>query len=528
MINNLDYPDFSQRSLIRNKIINDTKISLNKNELPIFDILILNDQNCANKKNYKSKQALSISNLLLTYGISTYLYLDIIKYYKKNNLIGEEYFQLLLVNYLLSKILFDDIDEESINNIKDYIDNQKYQSFISVLQKKNNYKEYSKAINSFKLIDIPIIIHGLKYCENLNFRKHLYNFIDKNPLVNVTFAKKYLYNKYTHTSNSVTDFIKNYPNCELGWDIYNFTLYSEKDNISKYDSNSNYVEISTVGISSIYYKTKYLNKKIEEFKLLKKENNFKISFITSIFNGWKWIDNFLLDMVSMDEFETVELILISADSNQNEYKIIKNYTSKFKNIYYIKLDFDPGLYNVWNSGILFSSSDLISNANLDDRKSVNFINYCLRSFKENPNVSLVSFPCYITNFENVRFNEYLIKEKKENQLKFYTSNKYYGFESMYIKSISESGVNITPINIPHCMPVWKKVLHSEYGYFNEKIGGPASDYEFWLRCLSGGEIFYNGQIPMGLYYFSSKTTYSARNESSFPKIYSYYPKLRDQ
>src|SRR5690606_26441350 len=77
----------------------------------------------------------------------------------------------------------------------------------------------------------------------------------------------------------------------------------------------------------------------------------------------------------------------------------------------------------------------------------------------------------------------------------YTNNQYwftYGynekikFENLY--TTSENG-HIISHNIMHCMPVWRKSLHDEHGYFNEEKYGTSADWAFWLECTSKGESF---------------------------------------
>jgi len=247
-----------------------------------------------------------------------------------------------------------------------------------------------------------------------------------------------------------------------------------------------------------------------------------ITFITSIYKGAEWIDSFLSNMVSLDKFNTCELILINANSPQldHETSSIREYQTNHPNILHIILDTDPGLYNIWNLGALIASSNYLSNANLDDRKASDFIVSHLQSFASaEDTVSLVSAPCIMCDEKHIGFEKYVESHSAEEQLWYYNSMEYYRYPDFFLDFIDQNRQKrIVWRNIPHCMPVWRRELHQKYGYFNEVRGGPTADLEFWLRCVRQGEIFRNINTPKGLYYYSNTTTYSARKDHTMQRI----------
>src|SRR5262245_47768324 len=44
-------------------------------------------------------------------------------------------------------------------------------------------------------------------------------------------------------------------------------------------------------------------------------------------------------------------------------------------------------------------------------------------------------------------------------------------------------------NAPHNAPTWRKRLHDELSY-TDISSRSAGDYEFWMRCLAAGKVFY--------------------------------------
>ncbi|MDR3646570.1 MAG: glycosyltransferase [Candidatus Babeliales bacterium] len=204
----------------------------------------------------------------------------------------------------------------------------------------------------------------------------------------------------------------------------------------------------------------------------------KVSIITSVYKGNDFIAGFLSDITRMSIFPESELILINANSPDNEEPIIKEYMKKFPNIIYQKLDHDPGLYAIWNMAVKMAKSDFITNANLDDRRNPQALEDHIKFLETNPNIDLVYAGYFITN--------------QANEL----------FEFNHYRWFVESVV-FTPKNMQLClggpMPTWRKSIHEKYGYFDEKFSS-AGDFEMWLRAASQGAKFKNLEGYSGLYY----------------------------
>jgi len=228
------------------------------------------------------------------------------------------------------------------------------------------------------------------------------------------------------------------------------------------------------------------------------EKETKVSIITSVFKGDKYIKEFLKDITRQTVFDSCELILINPNSPGNEEPVIKQYLKQYpNNIVYKKLDYDPGLYEVWNIGIKIARGKYITNANLDDRRAPEHIEKHLKVLEENSNVDLACASLKVTRKEN---------ETWENNTAHTT---WFGpgfpediktkhlFRKEKVNGVAAS--KIVSQCIPHCMPIWRKSLHDRYGYFDEKEYGTGADWEFWLRCSSAGAKFKLIREPLGIY-----------------------------
>jgi len=211
----------------------------------------------------------------------------------------------------------------------------------------------------------------------------------------------------------------------------------------------------------------------------------KISVITSVYNGDEHIKGFLQDITRQSIFkEKCELILINAASPGNEEQIIKEYVEKYpNNIVYKKLDSDPGIYACWNIAAKLATGEYLTNANLDDRKSPEFLQKLGKELTIKRDVDVVYAENKLTNTPNETW--------EKNTAKVNYPSEEFSPDAMLRG------------NPPHCMPMWRKSLHDKYGYFDERYRS-ASDWEFWLRCTFAGVKMAKINKPLGLYYFNPK------------------------
>ena len=222
----------------------------------------------------------------------------------------------------------------------------------------------------------------------------------------------------------------------------------------------------------------------------------KISLITSLYDGDKYIVEFLNNMCLQSVFDKCELIIIDANSPGNEYQVIKRYAEKHSNIIYRRLDEDPGIYGCWNEALKLASGEFISNANLDDRRSLQQLEIFAQELVDNPDVDLVYSQCTVTH--------------KPNET--YVDNSSGG--SIYPVT------DFTPENmikcLPGCMPLWRKSMHDKAGVFDDKYKF-AGDWEMWLRAVKAGSKFKRVEGVHGLYYHNPDglTTDTSRQQEKF-------------
>tara|TARA_Y100000593_G_scaffold94579_1_gene194400 strand:- start:7942 stop:8688 length:747 start_codon:yes stop_codon:yes gene_type:complete len=205
----------------------------------------------------------------------------------------------------------------------------------------------------------------------------------------------------------------------------------------------------------------------------------KISLFTSVYKADQFIAHFLDDISKQTIFNECELILINANSPDNEEDVIFPFMEKHKNVVYKRLPEDPGVYAVWNIGVKMAKSKLLSNANVDDRKHETHLEKHYNLLKQNENLDLAYADVHMSCEPNESFEQATV-------ISTYNFPEY-------------SFLNLIKYNMPHNNPVWRSRIHEENGYFKEDMVS-AADFDMWLRAACNGSQFGRINEVLGVYY----------------------------
>lgn len=206
---------------------------------------------------------------------------------------------------------------------------------------------------------------------------------------------------------------------------------------------------------------------------------YKCSLFCSFYNGEKFIESYLDNVLEQSIFKNIEFIFLDCNSQQNEHKYILPLSNQYDNIKYYKLDRDPGLYAAWNIAVKKCSASIIGNWNIDDRKNKEGIEILLKQFETDPLLDVAYGLTYISKIANEK----------------YIDNS---FNEIY-PCLPHSLHNLILNNSPHCMPLWRQSIHTKVGYFDESYK-TAADGDLWLRCAVAGCRIRMINHPVGLYY----------------------------
>lgn len=208
---------------------------------------------------------------------------------------------------------------------------------------------------------------------------------------------------------------------------------------------------------------------------------FLVTAIASLYRGGDFIEQFMDNITSQSIFDDYcELIIVDADSPENEYETIKRYTSKHKGINYIRMNYRIGIYDAWNVGAKAARGDYLTNTNMDDLRRKDSLELQAAVLDNLPFVDVTYQDLYYTFDPRLSFDEIAA----------------FGYDTN-LPIITP--YNLMQFNSPHNAPMWRKSLHDEVGYFNTHFKS-AGDYEFWMRCLAAGKCFYKLNDPHVVYY----------------------------
>lgn len=242
-------------------------------------------------------------------------------------------------------------------------------------------------------------------------------------------------------------------------------------------------------------------------------DDIKVSIITSIFKGEKYIETFMHNITNQSIFNECELILIDACSPENEYEIIKKYLERFNNIIYYRTDKLITIYEAWNMAIKISRGKYITNANLDDQRAPDSLYSQSKYLDNNPNITLVYSDLFITFTENDNILKHI--EKLEFGKEYWPiSNKVSNKALIWYQS--PKYLKNMRFNPPGPMPMWRKSVHDKIGYFDERYTS-AGDWEFWLKAVCNDIKFSKTNFIAGLYYFNPNGLSTSKNKQEFKK-----------
>jgi glycosyltransferase involved in cell wall biosynthesis len=208
----------------------------------------------------------------------------------------------------------------------------------------------------------------------------------------------------------------------------------------------------------------------------------KLTVITSVYNSEFFIKDFLDDIRRQSIFKDCEFLFLDADSTDNCRQEILEFALGYKNVQYFNVG-KKNIYETWNIGVSLSRSEILTNWNTDDRRLPNSLEKQYNFLMDNEDVDL----CY---GETLWVDTPNIKTKDCDQ-------------SSKSPCLDASMQTMLQFNSPHCLPMWRKSLHRQYGMFNETFFS-AGDYEMWMRALSRGCKFGRLNEVVGSYYRNPK------------------------
>ena len=216
---------------------------------------------------------------------------------------------------------------------------------------------------------------------------------------------------------------------------------------------------------------------------LSPSKGYLVSAIVSTYNAERFLRGKLEDLEAQTIAQEIEIIVIDSGSQQDEGRIVAEFQGRYDNIRYLRTPERETVYQAWNRGVRLATGEFLTNANTDDRLRHDCLETLVRSLNEHPECVLAYSDIRSTEQENASFETHL-------PLGF---RKWPPYDRLNLLELCCVGP----------FPLWRRSLHEEIGYFDERYGSSA-DYEFWLRASESHDFIHVPQF-LGLYWLSDKT-----------------------
>lgn len=259
----------------------------------------------------------------------------------------------------------------------------------------------------------------------------------------------------------------------------------------------------------------------------------KCSFVTSMFKTDEFVETFINNCQALDKYEETDHFYLIANPTKVEVQSIKRVLREQKNAIFVWNRQDPGLYECWNIGIRMSSTEFISNANVDDLRDPKHVSTLVHDLMNKEGYAFAAsalHPFYAFSGDlDAHKIEYPWYSDQQGSIDFLTLGNLEGSDN--------GSFTLKPHNMPHCMPIWRRDLHSKYGFFDEDRYGTFADWAFWLKVTNDGELGYLNGKGLGYYYVNLEShnrrgdkldAYHKRVEDDFVPFFLYKQKAKEQ
>ncbi|HZX30417.1 MAG TPA: glycosyltransferase [Rhodocyclaceae bacterium] len=187
---------------------------------------------------------------------------------------------------------------------------------------------------------------------------------------------------------------------------------------------------------------------------------YRVSAIVSTYASESFIRGCLENLLSQTIAGQIEIIVIDANSPEDEKSIVEEFQARHGNIRYVRTQERIGVYAAWNMAARMATGAYLVSCSTNDRLRPNALEIMARVLDEEPEIAITYG------------HSYLSRKPHENWENFAYSGEYMWPEYSYRSLLASPAVG------PH--PMWRRRLHDELGYFNEEYAA-ISDQDFWLR-----------------------------------------------
>ena len=204
----------------------------------------------------------------------------------------------------------------------------------------------------------------------------------------------------------------------------------------------------------------------------------KITVLVGLYEAGRFLEAKIENLRRQSMFDDMSIVLLNCQNLDKESDIYADFLHENDNVSEIRYHEHVGLYTTWNHGIEASNTDYITNANVDDMWSPDYLEIMTKALDADRSYAAAY--------------SYVLQSGIPNQFD-YEKWEYKG-------SLSRQpfpGGTMGPC------PVWRRSLHDKYGLFEDfQI---ISDGMMWQKWRRGGEKFLQVKEELVLYFNNPKS-----------------------
>ena len=259
------------------------------------------------------------------------------------------------------------------------------------------------------------------------------------------------------------------------------------------------------------------------------------TLVTSVYKSDEFLSKFVINSLGLVNYQqAVQHIFLISETSSEERKVLILHFGSCSNILIVRNDVDPGLYACWNLGISLATTDYISNANVDDVRASNHVSKLTRILDLETQVGVVCSAIVPFHIHTLEVETLALSPPWFANL----GGDFGYFDLGEVVENEEGSAKLKSRNLPHCMPVWRRSLHVDHGFFDESRYGTFADWAFWLTAAKNGNRGYLHPEPLAFYYVNPNShnrrgemldEYHRRiEEENLPRFVSYRSCLRQR
>ena len=225
-------------------------------------------------------------------------------------------------------------------------------------------------------------------------------------------------------------------------------------------------------------------KEISETAVKQSKREFKndVGVIVSLYRSEAFLPFFLKSLKRQTIFSESQIYVGAVQPSDFELELLNQFSSENSNVNLEVFDYRAGIYEVWNHGVKQTSSQFLTNMNVDDLRRDDSLELQAQFLKNHASIDVAYQDVYLS----------------------FEANAEWALIEGVGLSTSLPHVSLPMMNLgfnpPHNAPMWRRRVHDEVGLFNETFRS-AGDFDLWVRAFINGSKFLKmGEIHASYYF----------------------------